>query len=196
MRKQAADSILGFGRAVAEHRHCASRRSAGVRHQDTGGSDALDPLYSDTGTPYFSPAPNASAANPSGDDPLYSATGTPYFSPYNASGTSGISAANAGTTDLGGIGASSAPISTIAGVGNQPSLAASLGSLFSGAGNAIAQVYKATAAPTAVTPGVYYNPATGTYSTVTPTGVSALGGINSGTLLLIAGAIVLLLVLK
>jgi len=188
MRKQAADSILGFGRAVAEHRHCASRRSAGVRHQDTGGSDALDPLYSDTGTPYFSP---------SYQDVTTSGTGALQTAgPSALSGQAAADYATSSTTDLGGIGASSAPISTIAGVGNQPSLAASLGSLFAGAGNAIAQVYKATAAPTAVTPGVYYNPATGTYSTVTPTGVSALGGINSGTLLLIAGAIVLLLVLK
>ena len=183
MRKQAADSILGFGRAVAEHRHCASRRSTGVRHQD----DGSDPLYSDTGTPLVASASDAAASGTSGIGPF--ASGDEYSNALTI-------AANAGTTDLGGIGASSAPISTTAGVGNQPSLAASLGSLFSGAGNAIAQVYKATATPTAVTPGVYYNPATGTYSTVTPTGVSALGGINSGTLLLIAGAIVLILVLK
>ncbi len=187
MRKQAADSILGFGRAVAEHRHCASRRSTGVRHQD----DGSDPLYNDAGTPYFPPTPSAASGTDTLDEGATNAA-----TPLTQAGGTYVQGVTTSATDLGGIGASSAPISTTAGVGNQPSLAASLGSLFSGAGNAIAQVYKATATPTAVTPGVYYNPATGTYSTVTPTGVSALGGINSGTLLLIAGAIVLILVLK
>jgi hypothetical protein len=104
-------------------------------------------------------------------------------------GAYGIPLASAGT-DLGGITSSTAsPSGSIAGNGGNT---VGLAALFSGLAQAGSNIYKATQKPQIQTPGVYYNPATGTYTNV-PGVPATIGNMNTGMLLIIALAAVVLI---
>jgi len=138
--------------------------------QDTA-TDDLDSLYDITSTETYMPPPPAA---PTG------------------AGAYGIPLASAGT-DLGGVTSSTVsvnPSGTLGGAGNTLALA----SLFSGLAQTSANLVKQTSGPQAVGPGTYYNPATGTYTTVP---ASVLGTISSSSLLIIGiAALVLIFALK
>ena len=181
MRKQAADCILSFGTRVSEHRHARPRRNYNVAFQD-GGTDGLDSGDESAGLNTGLTPDQILGAGTSGIGPV--ANPSTYGNELQIAQNTGYG------TDLGGVAAPSVPNATTPGSSN----IASLGSIFTGLGASVASIYKSTAGPQSVSPGVYYNPATGTYSTVGPAGV--LTGNNSGVFILIAAAVVLLLVLK